>query len=135
MEKTSIIIKIYRVYRFLWVRNFKISSRILYRITTILFNCIIPPHSELREGVNIAHPVGVVLVGNLYIGENTKIYQNVTIGGEARSIGANCYIGSGAVVLANLGDNVKVGANAVVLHDVPSNSTIVGVPGKIVKRA
>lgn len=70
------------------------------------------------------------------IGENTAIYQNVTIGGRGRSgcpvIGKNVFIGAGAVIMGGItiGDNARIGANAVVIHDVPDNSTAVGVPAR-----
>ena len=73
------------------------------------------------------------------LGGGTIIYQNVTLGGlkghYGPTIGRNCVIGSGAVILGEvkIGDNVKIGANAVVLKDVPDNCTVVGVPAKIVK--
>lgn len=90
--------------------------------------------------MQIAHYHGVVFVHKLFIGEGTIIYQNVTLGGYkgqyGPTIGKNCIIGAGAVVLGEvkIGDNVKIGANAVVLKDIPDDCTVVGVPGIIVKQ-
>ena len=82
---------------------------------------------------------------NAIIGKNCIIFQNVTIGirslddmeRRAPVIGDDCVIGAGACLLGGItiGDNVKIGANTVVLHDVPSNSTVVGVEGRIISKA
>lgn len=99
-----------------------------------------PIHLRHTGGVQIAHWHGVVFVHKLTIDEGTIIYQHVTLGGYkgqfGPTIGKNCVIGAGAVVLGEIkiGDNVNIGANAVVLKDVPDNCTVVGVPGKIVKQ-
>lgn len=87
------------------------------------------------------HLNGIIIGNNVTIGKGATIYQQVTIahGKEERHtvIGDNCLIGKGATILSGcqIGDNVKIGANAVVVGDVPSNSTVVGVPGKILKRS
>lgn len=89
--------------------------------------------------MNIGHFYGIVIHQKSRIGENTLIYQNVTLGGRKGSsgpiVGKNCVIGSGACILGDIkiGDNVKIGANAVVLKDIPDNCTVVGVPARIVK--
>ena len=76
------------------------------------------------------------------VGNNVTLFHGVTLGGTGKgkgkrhpTIGNNVFIGSGAKILGNItiGDNVKIGANAVILKDVPSDVTIVGVPGKIVR--
>ena len=81
---------------------------------------------------------GIVIGHNVVIGNNCTICQHVTImhgGCSPTTIGDNCFIGAGAVVLSGvvIGDNVRIGANAVVTKDVPSNCKVVGVPAKIVK--
>ncbi len=77
------------------------------------------------------------------IGDNVTIFQGVTLGGTGKErgkrhpdIGNNVVIGTGAKVLGNIliGDNSYIGANAVVLNDVPQNSTVVGVPGRVTKQ-
>lgn len=95
-------------------------------------SCVFP-HQDL----------GVVIGDNVVIGKNCIIRQNVTIGGkgivgepfQCPTIGNDCMIGSGAVLLGgiNIGNNVIIGANAVVLNDIPDNAIVAGVPGRIVK--
>ena len=92
---------------------------------------------DIGEGIRLEHPHGTHINAS-YIGENLEVMHNVTIGkskGGMPIIGNNVYIGCGACVLGNVkvGDNVKIGANCVVVKDVPSNTTIIGCPAKIVK--
>lgn len=141
IEKTSILIKIYRKYHFLYIHNFKNLSYFLYKITYLVFGCTIPPTVILGENVNFGHPIGIVIHQNCKIGDNTIIYQNVTIGRRNRNnqdcptIGKNCLIGAGACILGNItiGNNVKIGANSVVITDIPDGCTVVGNPSTILK--
>lgn len=133
MNKTSVVMRFYRVERFLYVHKLKILALLIYRFLYLLFNCVIPPTAILEEGVNIAHGVGIVIHHQAVIGRNTVIFQNVTIGGGPIRIGNGCLIGSGAVVLADVADHVKIGANAVVHKPiVESYVTAVGVPARLV---
>lgn len=137
VKKKSIVMKFYRAERWCWLHHLKILSIIIWRVMYILFACYIPPTTILMEGVNIAHGIGIVIHQESIIGKGTKIYQNVTIGsGHGPTIGENCILGCGCCILGDitLGDNVKVGANAVILEDIPSNCTVVGIPGKIVNQ-
>lgn len=116
-------------------------SMIYQKLIRFLFSAEIPYTVELGDNVDLVHGgLGVVIHKDAKIGANTKIYQNVTIGGLPDGgvpvIGQNVLIGSGAVILGgiNIGDNAKIGANAVVLIDIPPNSTAVGVPAKILKK-
>lgn len=82
---------------------------------------------------------GIVVSHKAKIGKNCTIHQQVTIGearGGAPVIGDNVFIGAGAKIMGKItiGDHVKIGANAVIVRDVPSNCTVVGVPGVVVKR-
>ncbi len=132
----GIAIKIYRKERWLYTHHLHISAKILYRLNFILFNCSIPPTTILEEGVVMPHSTGIVIHQNSIVGANTTIYQHVTIGNaNGPKIGKNCVLGSGAVILGNIivGDNCNIGANAVVLTDVPSNSTAVGIPARIIQ--
>lgn len=139
-DKVSILIKWYRIYRFLWIHHFELVSKIIYKLAYLILGCTIPPTAQLGKGVNVAHPIGIVVHQNAIIGDNTIIYQNVTIGRrngdmeESPIIGSNCIIGVGACILGKIviGDNVKIGANAVVVHDVPDGCTVVGIPAKII---
>ncbi|MDY6895657.1 MAG: serine acetyltransferase, partial [Thermotogota bacterium] len=86
---------------------------------------------------------GIVVNGNVSIGKNCNISPGVTLGQTNRgknkgcpTIGDNVFIASGAKIIGNIlvGNNVAIGANCVVIEDVPENSVIVGVPGKIISR-
>lgn len=87
--------------------------------------------------------MGIVIGETAVVGDDVLLYQGVTLGGTGLekgkrhpTIGNNVVIGTGAKVLGNIsvGDNSYVGANAVVINDVPPNSTVVGVPGRITKQ-
>lgn len=136
LEKESIVMKFYRKERDYWIQGKEKRAKIYWRLIYLLFNCSIPPTTDLAESVNIAHGIGIVIHQNSKIGKGTKIYQNVTIGGgDGPVIGSNCVIYAGACILGDIviGDNCVIGANAVVTKDVPGGATVVGVPGKIIK--
>lgn len=103
----------------------------------------IHPGAVIGKGFFIDHGSGVVIGETTIIKDNVTLFHDVTLGGISSeptkrhpTIGNNVFIGTGAKILGNIiiGDNVKIGANAVVLKDVEADSTIVGVPGKIVKK-
>jgi len=103
----------------------------------------IHPGAEIGEGFFIDHGMGVVIGETSVIGDNVTVFQGVTFGGTGKergkrhpTVGNNVVVGTGAKILGNVtvGDNVQIGANAVVLRDVPPNSTVVGVPGRIARR-
>jgi len=103
----------------------------------------IHPGAEIGSGFFIDHGMGVVIGETTVIGDNVLLYQGVTLGGTGLqkgkrhpTIGNNVVIGAGAKVLGNItiGDSSYIGANAVVIKDVPPNSTVVGVPGRVTKQ-
>lgn len=103
----------------------------------------IHPGAAIGHELFIDHGMGVVIGETAIIGDNVTLYQGVTLGGTGKergkrhpTIGSNVVIGTGAKVLGNIviGDNSYIGANAVVIKDVPPNSTVVGVPGRITKQ-
>ncbi len=103
----------------------------------------IHPGAKIGRGLFIDHGMGVVVGETAVIGDNVTIFQGVTLGGTGKkkgkrhpTLGNNVVVGGGAKVLGDItiGDNVSIGANAVVVRDVPSNSTVVGVPGRITSR-
>jgi len=103
----------------------------------------IHPGAQIGKGFFIDHGNGVVIGETTVIGDNVTIYQGVTLGGTGKdvgkrhpTIGNNVTIGAGAKVLGpfTVGDNSKIGASAVVLKEVPPNCTVVGNPGRIVRR-
>lgn len=103
----------------------------------------IHPGATIGNELFIDHGMGVVIGETAIVGDNVTLYQGVTLGGTGKekgkrhpTVGSNVVIGTGAKVLGNItiGDNSYIGANAVVIKDVPPNSTVVGVPGRITKQ-
>ncbi|MBO5291914.1 MAG: serine O-acetyltransferase [Lachnospiraceae bacterium] len=103
----------------------------------------IHPGAQIGEGFFIDHGNGVIIGETAIIGNNVTLYQGVTLGGTGKehgkrhpTIGDNVMISAGAKVLGSftIGENSKIGAGSVVLKEVPPNSTVVGVPGRVVKR-
>ena len=101
----------------------------------------IHPGAQIGDGFFIDHGHGVVVGETAIIGDNVTLYQGVTLGGTGKehgkrhpTLGNNIMVGAGAKILGSvtIGDNCKIGAGSVVLKDVPANSTVVGVPGRIV---
>ena len=103
----------------------------------------IHPGAQIGKGFFIDHGNGVIIGETTVIGDNVTLYQGVTLGGTGKeqgkrhpTVGNNVMISTGAKVLGSfkIGDNSKIGAGSVVLEEVPPNSTVVGVPGRVVKR-
>lgn len=103
----------------------------------------IHPGATIGKGLFIDHGNGVIIGETAILGDNVTLYQGVTLGGTGKeqgkrhpTIGNNVMISTGAKVLGSfkIGDNSKIGAGSVVLKEVPPNSTVVGVPGQVVKR-
>ncbi len=103
----------------------------------------IHPGAQIGSGFFIDHGNGVIIGETAIIGNNVTLYQGVTLGGTGKehgkrhpTIGDNVMISAGAKVLGSftIGENSKIGAGSVVLSEVPPNSTVVGVPGRVVKR-
>ncbi len=103
----------------------------------------IHPGAQIGKGFFIDHGSGVIIGETTIIGDNVTLYQGVTLGGTGKehgkrhpTIGDNVMVSAGAKVLGSftVGENSKIGAGSVVLKEVPPNSTVVGVPGRVVKR-
>ena len=103
----------------------------------------IHPGATIGKGLFIDHGNGVVIGETAIIGDNVTMYQGVTLGGTGKehgkrhpTIGNNVMISAGAKILGSftVGENSKIGAGSVVLSEVPPNSTVVGVPGRVVKK-
>ncbi len=114
--------------------------RFLSHLNRFLTGIEIHPGAKIGKGVFIDHGMGVVIGETAIVGDGTLIYQGATLGGTGKEIGKrhptlgkNVIVGAGAKVLGNIqiGDNVRIGAGSVVLRDVPSNRTVVGIPGRI----
>jgi len=118
-------------------------SRLVSQISRFFTNIEIHPGAKIGKGFFIDHGSAIVIGETAEIGENCTLFHNVTIGGTGKhkgkrhpTIGKNVYIGTGATLLGpiTIGDNVKIGAESVIImHDVPSNCTVVGAPGRIVR--
>ena len=131
----------YFISRFFYLKKFYFISRKICYIGRKKTGIEIHPGAIIGKNLFIDHGSGVVIGETAEIGDNVIIYQGVTLGGTGKedgkrhpNIGNNVLIGAGAKVLGNIniGDNVKIGAGSIVLKDAPSNSTIVGVPGKVI---
>jgi serine O-acetyltransferase len=103
----------------------------------------ISPSTEIGSGFYIGHFGGIVINGKSVIGKNCNISQGVTLGQANRgknigypTLGDNIYIGPGAKIVGavKIGNNVAIGANCVVTKDIPDNSVVVGVPGKVISQ-
>lgn len=136
-------ISYYRVAHWFYTKKLYFIARYLSQRARRITGIEIHPAAVIGEGVFIDHGMGVVIGETTVIGDNCTIYQGVTLGGTGKdkgkrhpTIGNNVVIGSGAKVLGpfTVGDNSKIAANAVVLSEVPANCTVVGVPGRIVKK-
>ena len=118
--------------------------RLISYITRIITGIEIHPGAKMGRRLFIDHGEGVVIGETAEIGDDVLIYQQVTLGGTGKgsgkrhpTVGNNVILGAGAKVLGNIkiGDNVRIGAGSVVVEDVPENSTVIGVPGRVVHRA
>ncbi|WP_404363745.1 serine O-acetyltransferase [Marinobacter sp.] len=131
---------IYIVYRYLYRIRIPILPKILMIFNRIIFGAYVPPSCSLGAGTRFGYGgSGVVIHARAIIGKNCLIGPGVTIGGRSRIyevpvIGDDVYIGGGAKILGNvkIGSNVVIGANAVVIKDIPNNSVVAGVPGRII---
>lgn len=117
--------------------------RYISYIARIFTGIEIHPRAQIGRRFFIDHGEGVVIGETAVVGDDVLIYQQVTLGGTGSehgkrhpTVGNNVIIGAGAKILGNItiGDNVRIGAGSVVVDDVPSNSTVVGVPGRIVQQ-
>ncbi len=133
----------HRLAHWLYKKRFIVLSRFTSQVNRFLTGIEIHPGAQIGEGLFIDHGMGVVIGETTEIGSNVTLYQGVTLGGTGKekgkrhpTIGDNVVLSTGAKVLGSItiGDNVKIGAGSVVLKDVPPDCTVVGVPGRIVKR-
>ncbi len=130
----------HRLYR--W--HIPFLPRLISQIARAITGIEIHPAARIGKGFFIDHGMGVVIGETSIIGDNVTLFQGVTLGGTGKergkrhpTLGNNVVAGTGAKLLGSItiGDNVLIGANAVVLRSVPPDSTVVGVPGRIAKRA
>ncbi len=133
----------YRLAHWLYTREHFFMARWISQRTARKTGIEIHPGATIGKGLFIDHGTGVVIGETCIIGDNVTLYQGVTLGGNGKehgkrhpTIGNNVMISAGAKVIGSftVGDNSKIGAGSVVVKPVPPNSTVVGVPGQVVKR-
>lgn len=133
----------HRLAHWMWNHRMKLLARIVSQSGRAFTGIEIHPGAKIGPGFFIDHGMGVVIGETAEIGENVTLYHGVTLGGtswkkEKRhpTIGSNVVIGAGAKVLGPLkvGDNSRIGAGSVVVNEVPPDSVVVGVPGRITHR-
>jgi serine O-acetyltransferase len=136
-------IVIYRIAHMLFQINAPFFPRWVSQLGRFFTGIEIHPGARIGKSFFIDHGMGVVIGETAIIGDNVLLYQGVTLGGTGKArgkrhptIGNNVVVGAGAKVLGDItiGDNSYIGSNAVVIKDVPPNSTVVGVPGRITKQ-
>lgn len=137
-------IALHRLAHGLYCLGIPFIPRLISHIARFLTGIEIHPGAVIGQGVFIDHGMGVVIGETAIVGDYCLIYQGVTLGGTGKesgkrhpTLGENVVVGGGAKVLGNIviGNNVRVGAGSVVLRDVPSNCTVVGIPGRVVYRS
>ncbi|MEQ6376595.1 serine O-acetyltransferase [Bacillaceae bacterium S4-13-56] len=131
----------HRLAHALYKRKFFFLARVISQVSRFFTGIEIHPGAKIGRRFFIDHGMGVVIGETCEIGDNVTIFQGVTLGGTGKEKGKrhptikdNALIATGAKVLGSIviGENSKVGAGSVVLHDVPPNSTVVGIPGQVV---
>jgi serine O-acetyltransferase len=127
----------------LWTHEYRLPARFLSHISRALTGIEIHPGATIDEGFFIDHGMGVVIGETAEIGKNVTMYHGVTLGGTSwkkgkrhPTIEENVIIGAGAAILGaiKIGQNSKIGSGSVVNREVPPNSTVVGIPGRVVYR-
>ena len=130
----------YRVNHWLWNHDVRLLARWLSQVARWLTGIEIHPGAKIGRRLFIDHGMGVVIGETAVVGDDVTLYQGVTLGGTGKEHGKrhptiedDVVIGGGAKVLGNItvGRNCRIGAGSVVLRDVPENSTVVGVPGTL----
>src|SRR6185503_10412958 len=132
----------YRMSHWLSIHHIPFLPRVISQIARILTGIEIHPSAIIGKGFFIDHGMGVVVGETAEIGEYVTLFQGVTLGGAGKergkrhpTLGNHVVVGAGAKILGGIriGDNVKVAANSVVLKSVPANSTVIGVPARVIK--
>ena len=132
----------YKISHFLYIHKLYFVARMISQLARFFTGIEIHPGAKIGRRLFIDHGMGVVIGETATIGNDCTIYHGVTLGGTGKDknkrhpdIGNNVMIGCGAKILGpiKIGNNVKIGANAVVLQNVNDNSTVAGIPAKIIK--
>ena len=132
----------YRISHWLKSVGVPFVPRAISQLARWLTGIEIHPSAKIGTGFFIDHGMGVVIGETAEVGDYVTLFQGVTLGGTGKergkrhpTLGNHVVVGAGAKILGGIkiGDNVKIGANSVVLKNVPSNSTVIGVPARIIK--
>jgi len=133
----------YRVNHWLWNHGLGLAARWLSQVARFLTGIEIHPGAKIGRRLFIDHGMGVVIGETTTVGDDVTLYQGVTLGGTGKELGKRhptiedgVVVGGGAKILGNItiGKNCRIGAGSVVLRNVPDNSTVVGVPAHIIFR-
>jgi serine O-acetyltransferase len=134
---------LHRVAHRLWTRGWTTTARFFSHVGRFVTGIEIHPGARLGPGLFIDHGMGVVIGETAEVGENVTLLQGVTLGGtslrrEKRhpTLGDNVVVGAGAKIIGafTIGDGSRIGAGSVVVREVPPNSVVVGVPGRVTYR-
>lgn len=134
---------LHRIAHHFYLKGWVVIPRLINTFSRFLTGIDIHPGATLGPGLFIDHGMGLVIGETAELGSNVTLYQGVTLGGTGKekgkrhpTIGNNVVVSSGAKVLGSfkVGDNSKIGSGSVVLKEVPPNSVVVGVPGRVVTR-
>src|SRR5579864_355959 len=133
----------YRMNHWLWNHGLFLLGRWLSQVARLLTGIEIHPAAKIGRRLFVDHGMGVVIGETAIVGDDVTLYQGVTLGGTGKELGKrhptiedNVVVGGGAKILGNItvGRNCRIGAGSVVLRNVPEDSTVVGVPGHIIFR-
>ena len=136
-------ILVHRVAHRLYRAGVPLLPRVLSQFSRWITGIEIHPGATIGRRFFIDHGMGVVIGETAEIGDDVLLYQGVTLGGTGKecgkrhpTVGNHVIVGTGAKVLGNIriGDGSRIGAGSVVVHPVPAGSTVVGIPGKVVRR-
>lgn len=136
-------ILLHRLAHWLYLAHLPLIGRVVSQFSRMLTGIEIHPGATIGRRFFIDHGMGVVIGETAEIGDDVLLYQGVTLGGTGKergkrhpTIGNSVVVGTGAKVLGNItvGDHVKIGAGSVVVRPVPPHSTVVGIPGRVVRR-
>lgn len=134
---------LHRITHWLWVHHFYLLARWLSQVGRFFTGIEIHPGAQIGRRLFIDHGMGVIIGETSVVGDDVTLYQGVTLGGTGKERGKrhptvhdNVVVGAGAKILGNItiGKNCRIGAGSVVLRSIPDDSTVVGVPGHIIFR-
>jgi serine O-acetyltransferase len=133
----------YRLAHRMHARGFVFLARALAQKARFFTGVEIHPGARIGRRFFIDHGMGIIIGETAVVGDDVLLYQGVTLGGTGNesgkrhpTLGDRVVVGAGAKILGNItiGADTRIGANSVVLHNVPAHSTVVGIPGKVVRR-